>query len=766
MTKICLLKKKLALLFFICNGIIQAQLKVTGLILNKNNETPISDVRIVDIASGKETYTDSSGRFSCTTSGILEVSLTGYQTQRIEYTTNQDHIIYLIPTSITLDEIVINKLSIPLPQKYSVATVSLVSKENIQRGNLQALHPVLNKVPGVFMQNGTLNTNRISIRGIGARNLFGTASIRTYFGDIPLTDGNGESAIEDMELEALSSIEIHKGPSSSSYGVGLGGAILLQPEYIQHQSTKSSVSTSFASYGSRKILTKVGLGRENYNLHIISSNTHIDGYRYNNQYNRNTITATSAIRLGDKDDLSMLVGYINLKAGIPSSLSKENYTNNPRQAAFTWGRAKAFEDVDYGILGLTWKHSYHNTLSHHTSIFGSYRKNYEPRPFNVLNEKSNTFGLRSRILGTTVLLQKMWNWTIGGELFYDIYNGKTFENLYQDFPIETGSVKGNKLSDLDEKRNYYNLFIETNIKLNNRLRFNLGLHLNQTFFDIKDRLQLGDENNSGKFDFDPIISPKIGLNYLLNSNITLFTNAAHGFSTPTTTETLLPDGEFNANIKPEIGWNYELGTRYNFLDQKVFGSLSLYRMDISDLLISRRTVEDSFFAINAGKTTHNGIEWEINYMILKKDSIQLNFFTNGSLHYFKFKDFKDLDDDFSGNDLTGVPTEVINLGIDLINKKGVYAHLNFQMVGKIPANDANTVYSERYDLLQGKIGYQNVLGKHISYNFFFGVNNILNTRYASQLQINAKGFGGNAPRYFYPGLPVNVYGGININYRF
>jgi len=760
------LKKILLLLFCLFHCIIHAQLKITGLVIHKNNGTPISGVRIVDITSGEEIYTDIEGKFSCITSGILEVSLAGYHTQRITYTTNQNSTIQLIPSSITLDEVVINQLSIPLQQKHAVSAVSLVSKENIQRGSSLALHPILNKIPGVFMQNGTLNTNRISIRGIGARNLFGTASIRTYFGDIPLTDGNGESSIEDMELEALSSIEIHKGPSSSSFGVGLGGTILLKPTYILEQSTKSSVSTSFASYGASKVLAKVGLGRKTYNIHIAYSNTDIDSYRDNNQYNRNTVTATAAIQLTDKDHLSILASYIDLTAGIPSSLSEVNFTNNPRQAAFTWGRAKAFEDINYGILGLTWEHIYHPKLSHHTSIFGSYRKNYEPRPFNILDEKSNTFGVRSRILGTTLLLQKEWNWTIGGELFYDFYTGKTFDNLYQDFPIETGSVQGTQLSDLNEKRNYYNLFLETNVKLNDRLRFNLGLHLNRTFFDIKDQFQTGDENNSGKFDFAPILSPKFGLNYLLNSNITIFTNVSHGFSTPTTTETLLPDGEFNPNIKPEIGWNYEVGTRYHLLQKKMFGSLSLYKMNITDLLVSRRTVEDNFFAVNAGKTTHNGIEGVINYIILKKNNTQINLFINSSLHDFKFKDFKDLDDDFSGNDLTGIPKTVTNLGIDLINKKGVYANLNFQMVSKIPANDANTVYGESYELLHGKIGYKNMLGKHIFYNFFFGANNILNTEYASQLQINARGFGGNAPRYFYPGLPFNIYGGININYKF
>jgi iron complex outermembrane receptor protein len=46
------------------------------------------------------------------------------------------------------------------------------------------------------------------------------------------------------------------------------------------------------------------------------------------------------------------------------------------------------------------------------------------------------------------------------------------------------------------------------------------------------------------------------------------------------------------------------------------------------------------------------------------------------------------------------------------------------------------------------------------------LNNIFDEDYASQILINATGFGGNAPRYFYPGNPTNYYAGINMNYIF
>ncbi|WP_034230105.1 TonB-dependent receptor [Aquimarina pacifica] len=757
------MKNKLLFLLCIINFSLSAQFNIKGIVRNVHTNTPLENVSIKNIDSNTVTYTSTDGTFSILTNGIIEVSKIGYVDKRIKITTENDLNIFLFPVTTVLDSILINQFSIPEYQKNTTDAVSLITANDIAKGNTVELQTLLNQVPGVFMQNGTLNTNKISIRGIGARNLFGTANIGAYFGDIPLTDGNGESVIEDLELGALSQIEIHKGPSASSYGVGLGGTILFEPNYAK--TTQGELYSTLGSYGLQKNLIKASFAGKKLNIATVYSNTHSEGYRNNNQYDRNTLTITSQVDLGAKDELSMIGSYVHLNAGIPSSLNQEDFDTNPRQAAFTWGQAQGHEHVNYGILGITHKHTYSKKLQHHTSIFTSYRNNKEPRPFNILNENTNSIGIRSRILGTHILAKKEIKWTAGGMLFFDHYTSRTYENLYQNFPDGTGSVAGDQLSDIAEKRYYYNLFAEGNLMLNKKLKINAGMHLNQTFFDITDMFLFDGNDSSGQFDFSPILSPKIGANYTINKQYSLFANISHGFSTPTASETLLPEGVFNPAIKPEIGWNFEIGTRYNLLNNKLYGSLSIYTLRVKDLLVSRRTIDDNFFAINAGKTIHNGIEFETTYQILKSNLASLNLFFNTSIYDYTFDNFVDLDSNFSGNDLTGVPAQVTNIGIDFSSQKSIYGHLNFTAVGEMPADDANTVYSKSYELLHGKIGYKNSIGKHIRYDFFLGVNNILDTKYASQLQINAPSFGGNAPRYFYPGVPINIYGGANITYR-
>jgi iron complex outermembrane receptor protein len=109
----------------------------------------------------------------------------------------------------------------------SAASIAVINRTDLNKGDGVILTSVLNKIPGVYMQQGALNTNRISIRGIGSRAQYGTQKIKAYYEGIPLTTAEGSSTIEDIDMETIGSIEIIKGPNSTSFGSGLGGVINL-----------------------------------------------------------------------------------------------------------------------------------------------------------------------------------------------------------------------------------------------------------------------------------------------------------------------------------------------------------------------------------------------------------------------------------------------------------------------------------------------------------------------------------------------------------
>ncbi len=763
------IKRRIAILLiigFALNAL--GQSKIKGKIVDRDNGTILSSVQITNLDNQTSIVSNLDGTFEISETSTYSFKKEGYLEKILGLKEGSFHIIQLVMNPSELNEVIINSNHIPKKLKEATTSISIIPLKAIELGNDINISSVLNRTPGVFMQSGALNTNRITIRGIGSRNLFGTAKIRAYFKDIPLTTGSGETTIEDFELNTISRFEIIKGAASSIYGAGLGGTIHITPKNAFFNQSNVNTGISVGSFGLSKGLININHGTTSHSFRATYSNTNSDGYRENNKYTRQTFTVNSNHYINKKNELSFLASYVDLKAFIPSSINEDSYLNSPESAAFTWKQSQGFEDSKRGIFGLSWDHQYSNHTQQITSIFTSFHDAYEPRPFNILKENTLAVGIRSRILGDTKFFNKTLNWTLGGELFKDTYKSETFENLYRDFPNGTGSVEGNQLSNFKERRSYYNAFFETTYKLSKKTILSIGLNLNQTSYNLKDRFPVSANNpdQSGNFKFKNIISPKFGIYHQLFKDVSIYSNISHGFSPISLDETLLPDGQINTNLKPETGWNFEIGTRGTLINNRLQFNLSLYRLAIKNLLVSRRAAQDEFIGINAGSTQHDGLELSLNYEWLQKEALSINTFVNYTLNNFKFKAFIDGDNNFSGNDLTGVPSGVFNTGINIESSFGIYGNINFQYVGDIPITDSNNLYSDSYNLTNFKIGYKTYFNKKLNFNLFLGINNIFDETYASQILINASGFNGNAPRFYYPGNPLNYYTGININYMF
>ena len=84
-------------------------------------------------------------------------------------------------------------------------------------------------------------------------------------------------------------------------------------------------------------------------------------------------------------------------------------------------------------------------------------------------------------------------------------------------------------------------------------------------------------------------------------------------------------------------------------------------------------------------------------------------------------------------------------------------------MGEIPLDDANSGYTDQYSPLNFKAGYTFNVFQDLNLNLYGGVNNALDENYAASIVTNAVGFGGAAPRYYYPGNPRNYYGGLQLN---
>ena len=163
-----------------------------------------------------------------------------------------------------------------------------------------------NQVPGVYFLSGALNTNRITIRGVGARTPFGTDKLRLYYNDIPVTNGTGFSTIEAFDLENLNSIKVVKGPKSGVYGAALGGAILLRSDPREERGTLIQNRANFGSYGLFKNNLSLTHKDNAISAEVRYNRMTTQGYRENNAFDRDGLLLNLGLEAGKSHKLNLL----------------------------------------------------------------------------------------------------------------------------------------------------------------------------------------------------------------------------------------------------------------------------------------------------------------------------------------------------------------------------------------------------------------------------------------------------------------------------
>lgn len=640
---------------------------------------------------------------------------------------------------------------------------SIIREKAFQNHSPIDLQASINQISGVYVLSGALNTNRITIRGVGARTPFGTDKLRLYFNEIPVTNGSGFSTLEAFDLENLTSIEVIKGPKGTAFGSNLGGAILLNTPTTEREQSLLQTSFTLGSYNLQKNNTLFSLSDSNWILDLSYNRLRTDGYRENNSFERDGLLLNTGYKFNEDSQITLLLNYIDYTAQIPSSLGATAFAEDPTQAAFTWGQAKGFEANRYTLLGLSYSNRITPNLKFTQSVFYTYLDHYEPRPFNILDEFTNGYGFRSVFSGQWNKGSREITYTFGAELYKDEYDWSTFENLYRDNNGQ-GSLQGNQLSDNKEFRRQFNAFGSLNMPFSESFSAQIGMSINKTVYDFRDRFNTGAANRSARRNFDLIALPSLDLQYVFASGNKIYANISRGFSNPNLEETLTPDGVINPEIQQETGMNYELGTKLYSASGKFWMTASLFRMNIKNLLVAERVGDDEFIGRNAGRTRHQGLELDMNLLV--KLSARLDFipFLSYTLSDHSFVEFLDADEDFSGNPLTGVPRHRANFGLRITHDNGFYWNNTYQYVGEIPLRDDNSLSSDSFLVYNTRMGIRKQLGSRINLDLNVGVNNVFNERYAQSVLINAASFGGNEPRYFYPGNDRNFYGNIRVAY--
>lgn len=664
---------------------------------------------------------------------------------------------------VDLSEVEVTAYGTPGQLKAAAGSISVISGDRLENSATNIAASLIG-VPGVVMQEGSLGTIKLTLRGIGSRYPYGTKKIKLFFGDIPMYSAEGETTFDDINPEYINRIEVLRGPASSIYGSSLGGTVILYPQIAQYNREEIKLISAVGSFGYFKNGITYSKDTEKDNLVLSISGIQTDGYRQNSQYSRFSFYVHQHHIFSENLSSNLILSASQIQSHIPSSVDSATMALNPGKAAFIWLKTKGMENPTRAFAGYNIRYKTVGGWEYSTSLFMNSRITEQNRPFNFLDESGLAYGGRLFSQHSQKTGEATLQFTAGTNFY--------FENIHSSLSENAGGIgkKGAIVSNGRETLSQIDLFTQLEIHYR-RIAITGGVNYNQSGFRFKDLTPTDTLNLSGNYHFAPIVAPRLSLTLNPLNDLYIYTSVNKGFSVPSLSETLSPLGLINRDIKPEKAWCFEMGSRVNLFNHNTFIDLAYYYMRVTDLIVPKRVAEAVYVGMNAGSSLHRGLELTANQWIIGKGDYgySRHFSLMANINYannrFNFQNFVSDNIEYSGKKLPGMPDQVFSGSLDLQTPVGFYAKLELNKSGSIPLNDLNNSYSKRWSVINLSGGYIFRLFNHLDIDTRIKVNNLADERYASMIVVNALGTAKTAPRYFYPGLPRWMMCTVIISYR-
>lgn len=193
--------------------------------------------------------------------------------------------------------------------------------------------------------------------------------------------------------------------------------------------------------------------------------------------------------------------------------------------------------------------------------------------------------------------------------------------------------------------------------------------------------------------------------------------------------------EQQLSFDPETSWNYELGGRFTFLNNKLNTTFSIFAIDVKNIQLIHLT-EGGRTVSNGGKSSSKGAELSLAY----SPSRSFSFFTEYGFVNAEFKNYLTIDKkgesvDYSGNKIPFAPGHTLSVGGSFrhsFNGNSFIDHLSASIqytgAGKIYWTESNNAHQSFYGLTNATVSVEKgsfgleVWGKNIfdtSYDAFY-----------------------------------------------
>jgi len=640
------------------------------------------------------------------------------------------------------------------------ASVSVISQQqlNVQPDN--SFISVLNSEPGVRAEERSPGSYRLSIRGSLLRSPFGVRDVKIYYDDIPLTDAGGNTYLNAIDFNSIHNMEVLKGPDGSLFGANSGGVVLLSP--VNHHADSNFVSAGLngGSYGLLHENTALQNKSGNYQLNLNQAYESYGGYRQNSYMQRQYIQAVNSWTYNTNDQFRLLGFYSDLDYETPGGLTLAQFEADPQEARIptkaTPGaiqqKAGIYQKMLFG--GAVNEYHFSDHFRNVLSVFGTYVDFANPFITDYENRYEGTYGFRTYFEYTgNDRVNYKWKTNFGVEWQQTNSDINNYGNLngVRDTAQTLDKINTNQ-------HFFFGRYVADIAK-----RFHLEAALSLNFYDYK-FLNVFPNAETAYTDryFTPQLMPRVALAYQLTYDFVWRASVSRGYSTPTTAEIRPTDHTINPSLEAEDGWNYETGFRLRNTDESMFLDASVFYYHLNNAIVPRFNANETTYYINAGGTNQPGLEISFTDWLIRQNNsdfirgLQVN--ESITLDHFKFSsDYHDATNSYAGNQLTGVPEQVVVTSFQIKFPQSLYLYLEHNYTARIPLNDGNSAYAPHYNLLAAKVGWQHKFNRKCRFELYAGAENMLNQKYSLGDDLNAVG-----ARYYNAAPQRNYYLGFNV----
>jgi len=746
-------------IIFKCPG----QFKVEGTVSDALTNEGLQGAYIAASMSAMGTTTDMNSHFELLSDKLIDsitVRFVGYRTLTLPASSEfMDIRMEQLPNE--LNQVIVSAMRERQSRINAPIAISLLAPKVVEETKATEMSHLLSKVSGVLISDFGAENASVSIRQPLS---FIRTQLVTLEDEIPInpTTIASSSNMKEINLAAIRSVEVLRGPASSIYGSeAIGGTlnfITKKPPLVPY----GAFSVQANDMGYKRIdleggnaFNKLGLFAGGYAARCS------DTYRDYCDFWKIALNLKGVYSIDDNTKLTGSFNFLRHNANLSGSLDSTLFYTNDKynQYAFSYSnllimRASARIDKtwsanDKTFLTLHFRKSFEDQIPTYyiQRIYGGpppakYKGEYIEsgyQSYGLVMQHHHSFGFLDAklIAGISAditpydYISKQIDVTREGEL----YTSYTMTDVYvQDFNADLLNSAGYLVFEFSPLKKTK----VTSAVRYDRLDYNYRNNLPPTAIS-------GAPDDKNAFDH---ISPKIGINYNLSHNIGFYGNFSVGFAPPMFSQ--LYKAVTVPLLKPSNYDNFELGGWLSFNGDNGYVDISAYRSmgnyEIVSVILADGTSQDQ----STGATRHEGIEYSFRYSFLNQLDIRFN--AASSVH--KFVHYINGTDVYNGNYMTLAPKFVSNS--ELIWRppflKNFRIGLEWEKIGKYWVDELNTKEYDGYSIFNIRTGY-----RFNRFNIWVNVLNVENDLYA--VRVTKSSYGTRSISYV-PGPRRSVFFGM------